>query len=252
MSQPAKLHEPTMEEILASIRRIIAEDDLRPSPSDTPVPAEPAPDDAEPPVRNEMAERLVDGPMSDVDPAGLLGERETPWPSGRDADVARETCGQAAPAIHFATITPAAFFDPPRFVAASPEPPESPRNLPSREPTLTPPPEASKSDVREAGLAKLAPSRSVMPESTTPELAPPPLLPRPGEEGLLSPGTTAAVERAFDRLAETILLQNSRTLENLVREMLRPMLKAWLDANLPDLVERLVRAEIERAARGRS
>ena len=32
--------------------------------------------------------------------------------------------------------------------------------------------------------------------------------------------------------------------------MLRPMLKAWLDENLPDIVERLVRAEIERLARG--
>ena len=37
----------------------------------------------------------------------------------------------------------------------------------------------------------------------------------------------------------------------LVREMLRPMLKVWLDDNLPSLVERLVRAEIERVSRGR-
>jgi cell pole-organizing protein PopZ len=39
--------------------------------------------------------------------------------------------------------------------------------------------------------------------------------------------------------------------DELVREMLRPMLKAWLDDNLPSLVERLVRAEIERVSRGR-
>jgi cell pole-organizing protein PopZ len=37
-----------------------------------------------------------------------------------------------------------------------------------------------------------------------------------------------------------------------VREMLRPMLKGWLDDNLPGLVERLVRAEIERVSRGRT
>jgi uncharacterized protein len=37
----------------------------------------------------------------------------------------------------------------------------------------------------------------------------------------------------------------------LVREMLRPLLKAWLDENLPGMVERLVRSEIERVARGR-
>ena len=47
------------------------------------------------------------------------------------------------------------------------------------------------------------------------------------------------------------VLQNSRTLDDLVQEMLRPMLKNWLDDNLPSMVERLVRAEIERVSRGR-
>jgi cell pole-organizing protein PopZ len=68
---------------------------------------------------------------------------------------------------------------------------------------------------------------------------------------LLSPRTTAAVDSAFNSLAHTVLMQNSRTLEDLVREMLKPMLKAWLDDNLPNIVERLVRAEIERVSRGR-
>jgi cell pole-organizing protein PopZ len=73
-----------------------------------------------------------------------------------------------------------------------------------------------------------------------------------GERGpLLSSATTAAVDSAFNALAHTVLVQNARTLEDLVREMLRPMLKTWLDDNLPGLVERLVRAEIERVARGR-
>ena len=52
-------------------------------------------------------------------------------------------------------------------------------------------------------------------------------------------------------LAHTVLSQNARTLDDLVKEMLRPMLKSWLDDNLPSLVERLVRAEIERVSRGR-
>jgi cell pole-organizing protein PopZ len=69
---------------------------------------------------------------------------------------------------------------------------------------------------------------------------------------LLSPATTAAVGSAFNSLAHTVLVQNARTLDDLVREMLSPMLKAWLDDNLPSLVERLVRAEIERVSRGRS
>ena len=37
----------------------------------------------------------------------------------------------------------------------------------------------------------------------------------------------------------------------MAQDMLRPMLKAWLDDNLPSLVERLVREEIERVSRGR-
>jgi cell pole-organizing protein PopZ len=71
------------------------------------------------------------------------------------------------------------------------------------------------------------------------------------ERPLVSASTTAAVDSAFNTLAHTVLVQNGRTLEDLVREMLRPLLKNWLDDNLPGLVERLVRAEIERVSRGR-
>jgi hypothetical protein len=68
---------------------------------------------------------------------------------------------------------------------------------------------------------------------------------------LISSSTSAAIDSAFNTLAQTVLVQNARTLEDLVREMLRPMLKTWLDDNLPGLVERLIRAEIERVSRGR-
>ena len=71
------------------------------------------------------------------------------------------------------------------------------------------------------------------------------------EGALLSARTTAAVDNAFNSLAQMVLTQNPRTLEDLVRDMLKPMLKAWLDDNLPNIVERLVRAEIERVSRGR-
>ncbi len=74
---------------------------------------------------------------------------------------------------------------------------------------------------------------------------------RSGVSLFLAP-TSAAVDSAFNALAQTVLVQNARTLEDLVREMLRPMLKSWLDDNLPGMVERLVRAEIERVSRGRS
>jgi cell pole-organizing protein PopZ len=46
-------------------------------------------------------------------------------------------------------------------------------------------------------------------------------------------------------------VRNGRTVEELVSELIRPMLKTWLDDNLPGLVERLVRAEIERVSRRR-
>ncbi len=73
----------------------------------------------------------------------------------------------------------------------------------------------------------------------------------PSPQSILSPATAAAVDSAFNALAQTVLVQNAKTLEDLVKEMLRPMLQHWLDNNLPTLVERLVRQEIERVARGR-
>jgi len=62
---------------------------------------------------------------------------------------------------------------------------------------------------------------------------------------------TASVDSAFNSPTHSALMQNPRTVEDLVREMLKPMLKAWLDDNLPNMVERLVRAEIDRVSRGR-
>jgi cell pole-organizing protein PopZ len=70
------------------------------------------------------------------------------------------------------------------------------------------------------------------------------------DRSLLAASTSAAVDSAFNSLAQNVLVQNSRTLDDMVREMLRPMLKAWLDDNLPNMVERMVRAEIERVSRG--
>jgi cell pole-organizing protein PopZ len=54
------------------------------------------------------------------------------------------------------------------------------------------------------------------------------------------------------KIQETIVVDDRRTLEDLTREMLRPMLKVWLDENLPTLVQRLVRAEIGRVSKSPS
>ena len=89
------------------------------------------------------------------------------------------------------------------------------------------------------------------PAAAPPE--PPPRMAQPAmpEPAIMSSATAAAVDSAFNALAHTVLVQNAKTLEDLVKEMLRPMLQHWLDNNLPTLVERLVRQEIERVARGR-
>jgi cell pole-organizing protein PopZ len=162
MTQAAKAQEPSMEEILASIRRIIADDDAS-KPAKTPEPA---------PAAKQQA-----------------------------------------------AVTAA-----PSRPAPPPPPAPSPRPAP--------------------GFRTIDGASDVV-FTTKPE--PPPLIDR----GLISNETIAAVDRAFNTLTHTIIGQNARTLEDLVKEMLRPMLKSWLDDNLPSLVERIVRAEIERVSRGR-
>lgn len=66
---------------------------------------------------------------------------------------------------------------------------------------------------------------------------------------LTSDSVSQSVSRAFHDLSGH-LSENRQDIDKLAEEMLRPMLQDWLDNNLPSLVERLVRAEIERIARG--
>lgn len=73
----------------------------------------------------------------------------------------------------------------------------------------------------------------------------------PGSRALLSPRTDAQISTSFDDLAKAMIEGNSGQLETVVEDLLRPMLKDWLEANLPQMVERMVREEIERVARGR-
>jgi cell pole-organizing protein PopZ len=73
---------------------------------------------------------------------------------------------------------------------------------------------------------------------------------------LLEPATSAAVKSAFAKLGgpkavpDMALGASGLTIEAMIREMLRPMLKDWLEENLPSMVERLIAQEIERASRG--
>ena len=70
---------------------------------------------------------------------------------------------------------------------------------------------------------------------------------------LVAPEAAAAAAISVGSLVRTLAAERTMqvhsggpTIEDIVREELRPLLKEWLDANLPPLVERLVRAEIER------
>ena len=67
---------------------------------------------------------------------------------------------------------------------------------------------------------------------------------------ILSESAERKVAAAFGELSEAFASRGKKTFDDLAEEMMRPMLQDWLDNNLPTLVERLVREEIERVARG--
>jgi cell pole-organizing protein PopZ len=223
MTQPAKAQEPSMEEILASIRRIIADDDAaKPKAAEPPKPApRPAAVVAPPPPAPAPAPpAAASNSQDDIDAmfAGLGAEPEAP---------AQEEEPPEEPANDVLELTEAmeTLDEPPSFRRIDGGP-----DVVFREPAPEPPPPA-RNTVEQA--------RQNFERYTE------------VDRSLLSPATSAAVDSAFNSLSNTVLVQNSRTLDDLVREMLRPMLKAWLDDNLPNMVERMVRAEIERVSRGR-
>ena len=207
-----------MEEILASIRRIIADDDASKSTQRAEAP-KPAP----PPV-----------PESRVAPP----EPSRPEPESRPAPapVVAKSVGGAVAAQDSGDI-----LDLTESMAAAPPAAARPSSMPdvgAQFRTIDGASDVSFVEPAEKPAPQVRIERSEH---------------RPAErEQLLSKDTSAAVDSAFNALAQTVLAQNARTLEDLVREMLRPLLKSWLDDNLPAVVERLIRAEIERVSRGRT
>jgi cell pole-organizing protein PopZ len=109
-----------------------------------------------------------------------------------------------------------------------------------------------------------APPRAAPPPISAPEPSPAPAAPtvvwsRDAEpepaapsaaEALLSEESETAIAASFQSLSESLTAHGLTVAEGMAREMLKPLLKAWLDENLPAMVERLVRAEIQRVARG--
>lgn len=92
-------------------------------------------------------------------------------------------------------------------------------------------------------------SASTATESVDDELMNVPSAPRPVNQ-LVSDNARGAVGLSFESLSNRLLKETGRDLPQMTEEMLKPMLADWLDNNLPSMVERLVRAEIERIARG--
>lgn len=254
MTQPAKVTEPSMEEILASIRRIIADDEAKPPPAEA---AKPAPTPAAPPKPQAMN----DVPPSKAAPAAKpaiekpAAEKPAPPPAAKPA-APPPPAADAGPNSQddidallagLDTATPA-----PEVRAPEPDPEPEPDVLElTDEMAMDPPPPPSFRKVEPRDDLEFAESPPQRP-TPTPSYAPvdfdaPPV---PPQQPILAQSTVSAVESAFNSLAHTVLSSNARTLEDLVKEMLRPMLKSWLDDNLPGLVERIVKAEIERVSRG--
>ncbi len=73
------------------------------------------------------------------------------------------------------------------------------------------------------------------------------------DDAIIAEQTAAAASKAFLNLSQSVQVSDGRgrTLEDLVVEMLRPMIKDWLDANLPQIVEEKVEEEVQRVARRR-
>ncbi|MFI4966795.1 MAG: DUF2497 domain-containing protein [Caulobacterales bacterium] len=178
--------EPTMEEILASIRRIISEDD---APAPEAAEAAPAPEE----------------------PVAAAPEPE-PEPEPEPAVV-----------------------EPQPVAAAQPEPAP-----PVEEEAL----ELTDKVETHGDLDVVA--------TVAPDPAPAPAAPAPpAAERLVSEPAATAAASAFGQLSAAIAMPRSdRTLEDVVRELLRPLLQQWLDDNLPAVVQRAVETEVERIARG--
>ena len=101
------------------------------------------------------------------------------------------------------------------------------------------------------------PAPPPQPEPPRPQAVPAAEAPPPAGDRLLSDSTAGAAAAAFAQLAaiqrekrraeEFPMGLQARTLEDLVRELLRPMLQGWLDQKLPEILERLVKAELTKA-----
>lgn len=205
--------EPTMEEILASIRKIISDDEPLPARASAPALRE-----VPPPAVNDF-EDVEDAIAGDV-----LDEDQSMF----EAEAAAPAAPQPAPPAAEPRITGPAFtfeemLGSARQAAAESVPVEStpaPRVSPVARP-VTPAPE------------------SPMPSSSA----------RYAQTALTDDHTADLAAGALGKLISKMEVSGDNTIEGLVREMLKPLIKEWLDANLAAIVEEKVEAEVQRIAR---
>ncbi|GLQ81490.1 hypothetical protein GCM10007881_50110 [Mesorhizobium huakuii] len=261
--------EPSMEEILASIRRIIEDSDngrkqpgeaeelrqdLEPSPGEAPaadVDAFRAELHAAPELRKPVVLAEVQAPSPE--PARMEAQtRADPVPvkpsmtlAEVSARIAAEPARAGESAPQASATSDAIVADWRREIAAVGEQAEAIPDRSIRKPVAQPEVSASE-PVAEAAFER--PSSSEAPagaaQARAASEAP---VARPA---ILSEHTGRQVAAAFGELSDAFASRSKKTFDEMAEEMLRPMLQDWLDNNLPTLVERLVREEIERVARG--
>ncbi|MFN4144138.1 DUF2497 domain-containing protein [Aestuariivirga sp.] len=240
-----------MEDLLASIRKAIHEDigDVR---SAMPMRSASAPAPAPPPrtaaedlsaaaseiqqLREKITRSRSAGSAQLREPAPRPAEpaadilADPPRRSWRDADPHNASPPQAR--LRAALID----HEPPRPMARPAAEPQRQRVEPQ---------------TREAGQREVDARDESFDEPRMREPYRPPGAAPAGGPSILSGDSAIAVQSAFGRLADTVLARaaGERSIEDMTRDLLRGMLKQWLDENLPPLVERLVREEIERVAR---
>ena len=260
MNKPAP-KEPSMDEILSSIRQIIADDDAAGTPRRPSIQAAAPPMQATParPASDSLDRDLSDM-LDDIEPltlsAAQIVEKDDDDIGGfsfdsilADTAVEEDPMPVAAPMlvepedIAFDISEPEEeeeeelpSFDPPASLAAFeiPEPEPEPEPEPVPEPVFTP------------RIPPAAPAASIAQAAPLPD----PTLSTSMAAQLLEPATQAAVRGSITKLNNLGLGNAGATIESLMRDMLRPMLKEWLDENLPAVVERVVEKEIARVSRG--
>ena len=269
MSNSGQAQEPTMEEILASIRRIISEDSTEEEGEAAPEAAPEAPPSASEPEESfeleeegevlELTDALPEEPVSSAEPAPFEEPAPAPEPepvaySEPEAEIEDDFASLPAednvvePSFSQPEPTPLAAdepeFDPEDIeddvVAAAPQAPDFVEDAEA-------PLEAAFDEEDDIVFEELSEEPEMSAENAEP------LLSEAANSNLMSRVTEDATAAAFGALSSSLVTSTgeARTLEELVGELLRPMLKEWLDENLPSMVEEMVREEIERVSRKR-